>query len=88
LIDSFTIKEYFTGQISTSTGDNFNFTGWIPIDVSKANSTQSVPVSGEIVVSGGTGIFAGVSGSVTMSGTANYINGSIGWSGNGSLNYD
>ena len=87
-IGSYNIKEHFTGVIATSTGDNLNFTGWIQIDISKTISTQSVPVSGEIVVSSGTGVFAGVSGSVSMSGTANYTNGSIGWSGNGSLIYN
>jgi len=88
LTDSKTIKESFDGQITTASGDNFKFTGWIQIDISKAISNLSAPVVGEISVNGGTGIFAGVSGSVTISGTADYSNGNVDWTGTGSLIYN
>ncbi len=87
-IGSYNIKEHFTGVIATSTGDNLNFTGWIQIDISKAVSNLSAPIVGEISVNGGTGIFAGVSGSVTISGTADYSNGNVDWTGTGSLIYN
>jgi hypothetical protein len=88
LIDGKTVKEIFSGMITTSDGDNFIFTGWIQIDVSNTAKTLSVPVVGEILVTGGTGIFDGVKGSVTISGSADYANGTIDWSGDGIMKYN
>lgn len=88
LIDGKIVKENFSGIITTADGDNFSFTGWIHIDISNAVKTLSAPVVGEILIAGGTGIFDGVGGTVTVSGTADYANGSIDWNGDGTMKYN
>jgi hypothetical protein len=81
------LREDFEGRIYISNGDYFNTKGRIVIDVSNAMTAKTVKVEGEIKVDGGTGKFVGVKGSIFISGTVNFDNGSMTWDGDGTFDY-
>lgn len=87
ILDIAHLKQYFKGTVGSENGDLMYFTGWIEVDVSNAFTTQTAPIKGTLLISGGTGDFDGIQGSIVLSGTSSLKNGVVSWDGNGHLAY-
>ena len=76
------IIEYIGGEIHSANGDYYTYKGEAVV------SLVGEPVlSGEMRFTGGTGRFEGVSGSIQLSGTADFETGSATFKGNGVIIY-
>ncbi len=75
------ITEFIEGEIHSPAGDHYNYKGEAIIHV------PTLVLSGEMRFEGGTGRFEGVSGAISLSGTANFAEGSATFKGNGTIIY-
>ena len=75
------ITEYIEGEIHSPVGDHYNYEGEAIIHV------PTLVLTGEMRFMGGTGRFEGVSGAISLSGTANFAEGSATFKGNGTIIY-
>ena len=82
VIGPISIIEYIEGEIHSANGDYYTYEGEAIV------SLVGEPVlSGEMRFTGGTGRFEGVSGSIQLSGTADFETGSATFKGNGVIIY-
>ena len=88
-VSSFQLTAIISGQLSASNGDLIYYTGNDVIDVSNLLTQQGTTgaIEGVWTITGGTGRFAGASGSFTINGAVNFATMTLGFTAEGTITY-